>query len=436
MHKNFVLDTNVLLHDPYAMYKFEDNTVLIPIVVVEEVDKFKRDPSETGRNARTVSRLLDLERQKGKLAEGVPLEGGGRLQVVLESDPVQLHGDTRHSADNWILGVAVAQKKKAKDPCHLVTKDANLRIKADAFGVIAEDYSNDKVRIDELYTGHTRMEIPASAFAQIEESGVLQLPDTNLVTNQFASLVHAEEPERELLARYREADHSLHALDEFGDVWGISPRNMEQRCALELLLDPKVKLVSLIGKAGTGKTLLAIAAGLNAVADDSVYRSLLVSRPVQPLGKDIGFLPGDIDEKIRPWMQPIFDNLDYILSCSGSIDSYKGQPSYEFLLDKGWIVVEPLTYMRGRSIPNQYMIIDESQNLTPHEIKSIITRAGHGTKIVLTGDPYQIDHPFLDASTNGVSYVVNRLKGQDIYGHMSLYKGERSELAELASNLL
>ena len=434
----FVLDTTVLLHDPMAIYKFEEHHVILPIVVVEEIDKFKRDQSEVGRNARAISRYLDQERQKGSLSDGVDLDRGGRLRIVLDSEELTVtmpFKSALKSNDNWILGVAANYSKKKEHKCVLVTKDVNLRIKADALGITAEDYNNDKVKIDELYRGWIDMEVDAATLKEFQEKGSLPLPQDDLYANLFLRLINKDDPEQFELARVRADKQCITALNFSQNVWGIVPTNLEQRLAVELLLDPDIKLVSLIGKAGTGKTLISLAAGLQMVIDENKYNRLIVSRPVNPLGRDIGFLPGDVDEKIRPWMQPIFDNLEFILHCN-SDELSKSQITHQYFIDKGWIVVEPLTYMRGRSIPNQYFLIDEAQNLTPHEIKSIITRAGHGTKIVVTGDPHQIDHPFLDASSNGINYLVQRFKDQSIYGHVTLDKGERSELAERASNLL
>ena len=436
MRKNFVLDTTVLLHDPDALYKFTDNQVLIPLVVVEEIDKFKRDQSDLGRNARTVSRYLDRERQKGSLNQGVDLDCGGNLRVVLESDDIHVSNQPRSTSmtnDNWILGVAVRQTKKNEGPAILITKDANLRIKADALGIQTEDYSNDKVKIDELYSGFANYAISAAEEKAWRQHGWLPAPEGSLL-NQFLHLCK-EDGSIVGTGRIDPDTRKLVPMRLCEEVWGIRPLNAEQRLALDLLLDPRVCLVSLVGKAGTGKTLLALASGLQLVVDQNKYNRLMVGRPIHPLGKDIGYLPGDIDEKIRPWMQPIFDNLEYILHCT-SEETIKGHMTYQYFIDKGWMVVEPLTYMRGRSIPNQYMLVDEAQNLTPHEIKSIVTRAGHGTKIVLTGDPHQIDHPFLDASTNGISYLVQRMKDQHLFGHVVLSQGERSELSECASNLL
>ena len=438
MPTNFVIDTNVLLHDPLAIYKFQEHQVLIPIVVVEEIDKFKRDQSEVGRNARTVSRLLDLERKKGSLSKGVPLKDGGILRIIMETGTDMTHPllSVTRSNDNWILAVANHFTRNEKDKCVLVTKDTNLRIKADALEIQAEDYSNDKVSIDELYSGWTEMKIDAGDLDDFRKHGRMDLPDENLLANQFIHFMNEADPGNEILARVTpDRRHVTTLASQSQNVWGITPRNMEQQLALDLLLDPQVKLVTLVGKAGTGKTLLALAAGLQMVIDEHKYKRLIVSRPVHPLGKDIGYLPGDIDDKVRPWMQPIFDNLEYILHCNTE-ELGKSQITHDYFIDKGWMVVEPLTYMRGRSIPNQYLLVDEAQNLSPHEIKSIVTRSGHGTKVVLTGDPHQIDTPFLDASTNGISYLVQRFKNQSLYGHVTLDKGERSELAECASNLL
>ncbi|CAM2068220.1 PhoH family protein [Sulfidibacter corallicola] len=436
--KTFVLDTTVLLHDPMAIYKFKENEIVVPLVVIEEVDKFKRDQSEVGRNARMVSRYLDKEREKGRLSDGVRLECGGTLKAALVSEDISLGNQPRSSSmnnDNWILGVAVHYLKKYPDrKTILVTKDVNLRIKSDALGVPAEDYSNDKVELNELYTGYEDMRLNGDEFAALMEGNSVARPENSFV-NQFFNIIHEEDQEKSLVARIDPDSGLLTPLPDIRDVWGVRPRNLEQRLAIELLLDPRIQLVSLVGKAGTGKTLMALAAGLQIVVDEAKFHRLMVSRPIHPMGRDLGYLPGDIDEKIRPWMQPIFDNLEYILHCNAE-DFGKGQVTYEYFIEKGWMVVEPLTYMRGRSIPNQYMLVDEAQNLTPHEIKSIITRAGHGTKIVLTGDPNQIDHPFLDASTNGISYLVQRFKDHGIYGHVTLNRGERSELAEAASNLL
>lgn len=437
MIKSYVLDTNVLLHDPQALFKFADNNLIVPITVIEEIDRFKKDLNETGRNARHVSRTLDGLRQKGHLVTGVELESGGHLRVVLHSKeamdrlPPELIDDR---GDNRILAVAMDLKQAGEHPV-FVTKDTNLRIKADALGLIAEDYSSDKVEVDDLYSGYTDVMVDKDQVNKFFEEGFLDL-DGDFLPNQFLTLTDSSNPSHTALGRYNQTMRRVIALIRMPKegIWGIHSRNREQQFALDLLMNDDIQLVSLVGKAGTGKTLLAIAVGLHKSADEGCYSRLLVSRPVFPLGKDLGFLPGDIEEKLAPWMQPIFDNVELLL---GSVDEQgKRKRGYKELVDLGLLEIEALTYIRGRSIPKQYLIVDEAQNLTPHEIKTIVTRAGEGTKVVLTGDPYQIDNPYVDASSNGLTYAVEKFKGQEIAGHITLDKGERSILAELAANLL
>jgi PhoH-like ATPase len=456
MRKTFVLDTNVLLHDPLALTRFEDNAVVVPIEVVEEIDRFKRDPSEKGRNARQVSRLLDELREKGNLAEGVPINeaSGGTLQVVfcrsetLSQLPPELKGG---SGDNNILAVALEQRLHqvvgSQPPVVLVTKDTNLRIKADAVGLIAQDYNTDKVDISDLYPGCCEIWTSADQMDRVKGNGGLALADLGsdggpLLANEGVTLLDRNQPSHTLLARYHAQTAALLPLQRAGKarIGRIQARNREQTFALDLLLDPDVPLVTLVGMAGTGKTLLALAAGLNQVADERLYDRLLVTRPVIPLGKDMGYLPGDLEEKMGPWMQPIIDNLDYLLGADEPSSSRSNQRhprnSWADLKGMGLLEVEAISYIRGRSIPRQYMVVDEAQNLTPHEIKTIVTRVGEGTKIVVTGDPYQIDNPYVDAESNGLTWLVERFKGQSLAGHVSLMRGERSPLAELAAKLL
>lgn len=437
MIKSYVLDTNVLLHDPQALFKFDENNLIIPITVIEEIDRFKKDLNETGRNARHVSRTLDGLRRQGHLITGVELESGGHLRVVLHSKeamdrlPPELIDDR---GDNRILAVAMDLKEAGEHPV-FVTKDTNLRIKADALGLTAEDYSSDKVEVDDLYSGYTEVMVDKDQVDKFFEEGYIDL-DGDFLPNQFLTLTDSSNPSHTALGRYDLTMRRVIALIRLPKegIWGIHSRNREQQFALDLLMNDDIQLVSLVGKAGTGKTLLAIAVGLHKSADEGCYSRLLVSRPVFPLGKDLGFLPGDIEEKLAPWMQPIFDNVELLL---GSVDEQgKRKRGYKELVDLGLLEIEALTYIRGRSIPKQYLIVDEAQNLTPHEIKTIVTRAGEGTKIVLTGDPYQIDNPYVDASSNGLTYAVEKFKEQDIAGHVTLDKGERSILAELAANLL
>ena len=462
MRKTFVLDTNVLLHDPAALTRFQDNHVVVPIEVVEEIDRFKRDPSEKGRNARQISRLLDDLRQRGNLAEGVPIDptSGGTLKVVfcrgetLAQLPLELRSG---NGDNNILAVALEQRlqvergEAAPGPVVLVTKDTNLRIKADAVGLIAQDYTSDKVAIGDLYPGFCEVWLAAEQMDHLKRPEGLPLADLPatppgplaLLANEGVTLVDQQQPNHTLLARVDGAQQALHPLQRVlkAKLGRIQPRNREQTFALDLLLDPAIQLVTLIGKAGTGKTLLALAAGLNQVADEHRYDRLLVTRPVIPLGKEIGFLPGDLEDKMGPWMQPIIDNLDFLLSGGDEGVTTRGQQrsnrnSWADLKAMGLLEVEAISYIRGRSIPRQFMVVDEAQNLTPHEVKTIVTRVGQDTKIVLTGDPYQIDNPYVDAESNGLTWLVERFKGQRLAGHVTLSRGERSELAELAANLL
>ncbi len=439
MIKNFVLDTNVLLHDPAAIIRFQDNRVIIPITVIEELDRFKKDLNMLGRNARTVSKFIDRMRQEGSLAEGISLNGGGILRVAFDGEgakrlPAELSGNRE---DNQILSVALGtQVREQGIPVVLVSKDTNLRIKADALGLRAEDYESDRVDIEELYQGFREVAVDKAWIDAFYAAGESEPPETDpeLFPNEYLVLRDSGS-QASALARSDAARRKVRPVASFReDVWGVRPRNKEQHFALDILLDDAVKLVTLAGKAGTGKTLLAIAAGLRKTSDEEAYQRLLVSRPVFPMGKDIGFLPGDVEEKLKPWMQPIFDNVEYLFGYSRR--KRQGMRGYQELINLGILEIEPLTYIRGRSIPNQYIIIDEAQNLSPHEVKTILTRAGENSKVVLTGDPYQIDNPFVDSASNGLSVAVEKFKGEAIAGHVMLAKGERSPLAELAANIL
>lgn len=464
MRKTFVLDTNVLLHDPLALTRFEDNHVVVPIEVVEEIDRFKRDPSEKGRNARQVSRLLDELREKGNLADGVTIDAasGGTLKVVFcrSETLAQLPPELRAgNGDNNILAVALEQRLEqvmgSRPPVVLVTKDTNLRIKADAVGLTAQDYTTDKVDIADLYPGVCEVWTSAEQMDGLRAPGGLPLEalatspngaTRPLLANEGVTLIDTAQPSHTLLARCDATATSLLPLQRAPKVrlGRIQARNREQTFALDLLLDPAVPLVTLVGKAGTGKTLLALAAGLHQVADERLYERLLVTRPVISLGKEMGFLPGDLEEKMGPWMQPIIDNLEFLLGGGDEGQNHQGgrggqrgpRNSWADLKGMGLLEVEAISYIRGRSIPRQFMVVDESQNLTPHEVKTIVTRVGDGTKIVFTGDPYQIDNPYVDAESNGLTWLVERFKGQALAGHVTLLRGERSELAELAANLL
>jgi PhoH-like ATPase len=432
MRKLFILDTNVLLHDPQAIFKFEDNDLIVPIYVIEEIDRFKRDSSERGRNAREVARLIDsLRDQNGEsLAEGVAVGAGGSLRVYVPERRAQLASALNPtSGDNAILQVATELKNAHPDrPTVFVTMDINLRIRADALGLKTANYQNQSVQLDTLKPGVIEIIHPdLDAFFQ---TGEITVEDGRLYPNVCVMLRSADDEKRTGLGRYG-ADGKIRRVSVPAEgIMGLRPRNREQTFALDLLLDDAVRLVTLVGAAGTGKTLLALAAGLKRCVQHGAYTRLLVSRPIIPLGRDLGFLPGDVDEKLAPWMKPIFDNLEFLLISGGK---RRGLPELDEMMTSGIIEVEPLTYIRGRSLPQQYVIVDEAQNLTPHEVKTIVTRCGEGTKIVLTGDPFQIDNPYVDAATNGLTYAANRMHSEALVGHIVLTKGERSALANLAA---
>jgi PhoH-like ATPase len=447
--KTYILDTNVLIFDPNSIFQFEDNDVVIPVAVLEETDRFKKEPAGRGVAAREINRSLSKLSATGSLDKGVPLGGGGTLRVVIHFNPIGQLDDT---ADHRILAVA-------RD-CGgiLVTKDLNLRVKASAYGVKAEDYETDKVDFSKLYTGYRELYVsPETITAAYKNGGVplidLEgqedfLADTPVYVglksqppapNECFMLVNYCDLSNTALATYNSGSGVFLLLpsDEELSVSGISARNREQKFALNMLLDPDIKLVTLVGRSGGGKTLLALAAGLHMVG--SIYNKMIVGRPAVDMGNGHGFLPGDISEKLAPWMQPIKDNLDLLLSVGdpGSHDKKAGRQSgMQELVDHGMLELIALNFIRGRSIPDQYIVIDESQNTTPHEIKAIVTRAGEGTKIILSGDPEQIDSVYLDASSNGLSYVVERFRNEPIAASITLNKGERSELAEIAARIL
>jgi len=435
--KHFVLDTNILLHDPRAITQFSDNEVVIPIFVIEEIDNFKKEASELGRNAREVARLLDQLRADGaRLSDGAPLPNGGRLRVASAARSVPTTLRESQIADYLILMVALDVRDANKgEPTVFVTKDVNLRIRADSLGLTSMDFEAEKIDIDELYSGMTELPVAGADVDAFYAQNTLDLAQSSFKANQYVLLRDRDNASHSALGRFDGNTKKLVPLRKIKEgIWGIRPRNKEQHCALDLLLADDVKLVTLVGKAGTGKTMLAIAAGLQKVVEEQLYSKLLVSRPIFPLGRDVGYLPGTIEEKLNPWMQPIYDNVEYLMGLSKT--ERKSGRSYQELIDMGFIEIEPLTYIRGRSIPNQFIIVDEAQNLTPHEVKTIITRVGEATKVILTGDPYQIDNPYVDATSNGLTTVVEKFKGENVAGHVTLSKGERSALAELASNVL
>lgn len=437
MRKTYILDTSVLVHDPRALFVFQDNEVVIPLAVIEEIDGHKKRMDQIGLNARKVAHFLDTLRLKGHLDSGVPLsDSGGTLRVELNHQDLGRlpHTFEQNKTDNRIIAVALALKDRAKGPVVLVTKDTTMRIKADALGVEAEDYETDQIALEEVYSGVQTLVVEGDAIDRFYREGALRITDQKVFPNQFVVLEDTAGRSKSALTRVNKDGLLVPLRYGNNEIFGIRPRNKEQRFALELLLDEEIRLVSLIGQAGTGKTLVALAAGLQQVVEDKRYRKLSVSRPVIPMGRDLGYLPGEIGEKLRPWMQPIYDNLELLL---GERDKQtKLERLVESLKDMNLLELEALTYIRGRSIPQQFLLVDEAQNLSAHEVKTIITRVGEGTKIVLTGDPNQIDHPYLDANSNGLTFVAERFKSEPIAGHVTLVRGERSDLAELAARLL
>ncbi len=443
MVKTFVLDTNVLLHSAQALEAFEDNRVVIPMTVIEELDKFKKNQDELGRNSRQVIRKLDQYRKKGRLADGVRLDnaiGGkpaGIIQVITGDDfkgmPESMDMDI---PDNRIIRVAAMlnAKKKPGEVVRLISKDLNLRLRADALGIEVDDFERQKVSYESLYGGYLEITVPDLDAFFMERT--MAVPEgLELFPNQFV-ILKAEGTNKTGLGFYRNGKIIQAPPLPDDKVWNIRPRSKEQRMALMLLMDPAVQVVTLVGQAGTGKTLLALAAALEQTIQTEAYERILVSRPIIPFGNDIGYLPGDKDEKISVWMQPIFDNLDYLLHNGKQQDANLIRRKIEELRRTGKLELEALTYIRGRSIPSQYVIIDEAQNLTPHEVKTIVSRAGENTKMVFTGDPEQIDNPYLDASSNGLTYMAERFKRVPMHGHITLRKSERSPLAAAAAEYL
>ena len=431
--KTFVLDTNVLLHDPEAMFAFGDNRVVIPMTVIEELDGFKHLNDERGRSARLISRRLDALRSKGKLSSGVKLKNGGTLAIEFDIQAQLPDEFLLSKADHHILGIATQLQKKGEKVI-FITKDINLRIKAEALGLDAQDYEKEKVKVEELYSGWREIKLPAEKIDQFYKDGKLGVK-ADYYPNEGVVVRDENGSSKSAITKYSSQKKALIPLFHLNsNPWGLKALNIEQRFAIELLLCNDVSLVTLIGIPGAGKTLLSLACGLQKTVEEKQFRRLFVARPIMPVGRDIGFLPGSKEEKLTSWMGAIYDNLEFLVDRSHPDE--RSEDKVQYFFTTGQIEIESLTYIRGRSLPSQYMIIDDAQNLTPHEIKTIISRAGTGTKIVLTGDPYQIDNPYLDVSSNGLTYLVERFKGQEIFGHLNFTKSERSNLASLAAELL
>ncbi len=435
-HKYFVLDTNVLLHNADSLTSFADNSVVLPMTVIEELDNFKRQNDELGRNARYVIRQLDKLRTLGTLKDGVAMENGGFLKITVEHRNMPGALLDMSVADNRILAVANSLHEEGKEVI-FVSKDINARLKADALGIAVMDFEKQKCNVDDLYTGWRQATVPGEVIDKFYKEKTLETEGFDFKNNEFILLQDETNPKHSGLGRATGPSSLTHLNAKYEHAWNITPRSKEQRMALELLLNPNINLVTLIGQAGTGKTLLALAAGLECVIHNDSHERLLVSRPVIPMGKDIGYLPGTKDEKLALWMQPIFDNLTYLMRHDRRKDDDGSvQQKVDQLIKNQQVELEALTYIRGRSIPRQFVVVDEAQNLTPHEVKTIISRAGENTKMVFTGDPQQIDNPYLDSASNGLSYAVERLKGHGIYGHITLSKSERSPLSAIAADYL
>ncbi|MBN1981898.1 MAG: PhoH family protein [Chitinivibrionales bacterium] len=436
--KNFIIDTTILLYDPAALFAFGNNSLFVPIHAVEEIDKFKRDMNEIGRSARQVSRILDSLRSKGSLASGVTLDNGGTLSVIMAKknhlEAIQKEIISKDH-DRLLFAVALELQERGQQPPIIVTKDVNLRIKADSLGIGVQDYESERVAIEELYSGYRDCIVEKKTIDELRSFQPVTL-DAALMPNQYVCLIDAADESNRVLGCFNHAKGMVYPLVQNTKQIScrISTKNPQQAFALDALLNDSIELVTLVGKAGTGKTLLAIAASVFKTVDENIYNRILISRPTLPFSQDIGYLPGSVEDKLMPWMYPIADNVELIMRK----ENHTGHKIRGFreLVSMGILIIEPLTYIRGRSIHNQFLIVDEAQNLTPHEIKTVITRVGEGTKIVLTGDPYQIDNPYIDASSNGLTCVVEKFKNERITAHVTLTKGERSPLSELAANIL
>ena len=435
--KTYVLDTSVYLTDADCIKSFKNNDIVIPLKVLEEIDKHKKRQDSVGSQARAIIRKLDELRSKGSLSKGVRIEKGLGLAKVKSYNPLCLPDDLDlEDSDNQIIATALSEQDVSKPirKVVVVSRDINMRVKCDSLGLLTEDYNAEQVveSSEGLFTGRAEIlvdEQQIDKFYNNEEIWI-QKEDHKLYPNQFIMLISNSNEKKTALAKFVSYNHPLRKIMKpTVKIWNTLPRNKEQQFALDLLMDATVPVVSLVGKAGSGKTLLALAAGLEQTfSDKSSYRKIVVTKPVEPVGKDIGFLPGTMEDKMLPWLAPIQDNLQFLMGDD--------KATLELYIEKGQIEVEAMTFIRGRSISNAFIVIDEVQNMTQHEIKTVLTRVGEGTKIVLTGDIEQIDNVYIDATNNGLSYVVERLKEEAISGHVTLLKGERSKVATIAATKL
>jgi len=434
----YVLDTSVYLHDANSIYQFARNDIVVPLKVLEEIDKHKKRQDSVGANARKIIRILDSLREKSRLSKGVRLrKGKGIVYTRTVGDLKELPADLDPSVPDHIIVATALRLSKEGKKVVLVSRDINLRVICDALELKTQDYSPERVVEDrtELYTGCRDVLVDQQDIDRFyaEESLILPADAANhIYPNEFLMLISNSNKTTTALAKFDRKDAPLRKIRQYKNgssgVWGINPKNKEQNYALDLLLDPEVPIVTLVGKAGCGKTLLAVAAGLEQVLQENIYSRMIVSRPIQPMGRDLGYLPGTLDEKMAPWLAPVKDNLEFLMA--------EDKENLKMQVDSGKIQIEALTYIRGRSISKAFIIIDEAQNLTCHELKTIITRVGEGTKIILTGDIEQIDNAYIDETSNGLAYAVEKFKGHSLAGHVTLMRGERSDVATLASRVL
>jgi len=435
MKKIYVLDTSIFLTNSSSIFSYGNNDIVIPLKVLEEIDNHKKRQDGVGVNARNIIRILDSFREKGNLHKGVRLGKGKGVLSVRGYDSTDLPEDLDiKDPDNQIICTAITQKKLSKKrKVIVVSLDINMRVKCDALEIPCEDYITGQAiqNTKELYAGLEKHLVDDQIIDRVynNEKITLDEEDIKLYPNQFIMLVSNQNDKKSALVKFKNYNQPLMMVHDYKEgIWGLRPRNKEQMFALNMLMDPDIPIVTMTGQAGCGKTLLAIAAGLEQTLENKKYKKVVVSRPIQPVGKDIGFLPGTLDEKMRPWLMPIQDNLEFLMGDD--------KRTMEMMFENNTIEIEALTYIRGRSISNAFIIIDEAQNLSMHELKTIITRAGDGSKIILTGDVEQIDNLYLDATSNGLSYAIEKFKNQELAGHITLSKGERSKIATLAAKIL
>ena len=431
--KTYVLDTSVYLTDANCINSFKNNDIVIPLKVLDEIDKHKTRQDAVGTHSRNLIRKLDTLRAKSNLSKGVRIAKGKGVLTVKSYNPFALPDDLDlEDSDNQIIATALSEKTANPNrPVIVVSRDINMRVKCDALGLPAEDYNVEQVveQAEGLYTGMMTHLVDDEVLDEFYETGTLPVSKTDICSwpNQFVMLISNFNDKKTALGKFKNYNTPITKVQQLqSKVWGVKSRNKEQTYALNLLLDPEVSIVTLVGKAGSGKTLLALAAGLQQTfGEGALYKKIVVTKPVEPVGKDIGFLPGTLEEKMLPWLAPIQDNLQYLMG--------NDKMTLDMYVEEGKIEVEAMTYIRGRSIANAYIVIDEAQNLTQHEIKTVLTRVGEGTKVILTGDIEQIDNVYIDATNNGLSYVVEKLKEEDLSGHVTLLKGERSKVATIAA---